>query len=435
MKLYDKVKWKIGHFNRMEPNIMTYVIYGLLYEFVYNTYKPFAQKFLQRVGGDDFYISLFNSLPGIIAVFAIIPGSLFINRFANKKRMTSLFMLASRFMILLLAFTPFIRYSYQPLFFVTVISLLNFPEAIFQASLSSFIGDIFAPRFRAQAIALRNKFGYIYIMVITLLTGIIITSIPKTPEQRIVIYQIFFVFAFLCGVAEFFFFQRFQVRNEPAKTDEEETNAKKPGAIAMLKNSFKHKPFVAFLVSTTFFYFSFVSGWPIIGVFQLINLGVNELWLAIFSVVSCITSILTANIWTWILRRMGNAFTISMATLAMAVNMALYAMAPGVSFLLVANAFGGFAGIGFNVSWMNGLLESTPDKDRVVYIGIFQTMNNIILGLAPFFSLFLMRVVDVRMSLWIVFAMRVVGAGIMFLYFLKQNGGKPIFPKRKPRRA
>lgn len=55
-------------------NLKLFITSGIFSIISLNLYTPFAVKFLQRLGGDEFYISLFNSLPGFIGILASIFG-------------------------------------------------------------------------------------------------------------------------------------------------------------------------------------------------------------------------------------------------------------------------------------------------------------------------------------------------------------------------
>ncbi len=42
--------------------------------------KTYAIKFLDRIGGNSFHYSLFNALPGFIAIFVAISGILLMSK-------------------------------------------------------------------------------------------------------------------------------------------------------------------------------------------------------------------------------------------------------------------------------------------------------------------------------------------------------------------
>ena len=72
-----------------QQNMYYFITNGILFTLVVNLYKPFAQKFLYRLGGSETHVSLYNSLPGLIALFGIIPGVLYMCKAMSKKKTLS----------------------------------------------------------------------------------------------------------------------------------------------------------------------------------------------------------------------------------------------------------------------------------------------------------------------------------------------------------
>ncbi len=411
-KYAAETKWKISHMKSTNPNVLVYIIYGLLYDMVLNLYKPFAAKFIERIGGDEFYISLYNSLPGIIAIFALIPGAIFISRFKLKKKITATFFLISRLFILIMACVPFFPRELQPLLFVVTISIMNFPDAISQTSLQSFVGATFSGRIRAQAIVLRTKFGNIFTLLVTLITGLLINIIAKTPEQTIICYQFFYLAAFLIGILEVIVFMRFKEKEPTTKDDEEKPNFKTIATVL------RDKKFMLFLLTTVCYYIAWICGWPITSVYQIMYHKANEIWLAVFVVAQGLVSYYTAGFWTKLINKKGNDYALALASLGMMGTMVFYALSANLWMLILASAYAGFAMIGMNTALLNGLLGSTPDKNRVMYIGVFNTFNNIMLGLVPYLSLYLMNNFEIHQSIYIVAAMRFVGFLVLAITYL-----------------
>lgn len=390
----------IRQLNRQNPNIKIFILYGLLFDTMLNAYRPMAVKFLERVGGQAFEISLFFSLPGLVAAIVLFPGSVFLSRLKSKKNVTSILFLLSRCLILSLAFIPLWPAHMRPLVFVMTIAAINLPESLAQASFQSILGTVFPGGQRAKAIALRNKFGNIMIPLVTLSTGVLITFAPRTQRHYIMCYQAIFVFSFLVGLAEIFVFRKF--REEKA---EEESN---PTDFSIIKTVMRDKKFRSYLVLTIMFQFSWMAGWPLHNIFQIQYLGANEIWLASFTVASGLSAFLTAGLWPKIIRKHGDYKALFMATISMAISMTLVALCPNLPTLLLINFWSGFALIGVNTTILNGLLASTPDQNRIVYIGIYNTFANISLFISPLFSNLMLRHFGLSASLLVVAAMRAI---------------------------
>lgn len=108
-------------------SIIHYILNGVLYTIVTNLYKPFAQKFIFRLEGSEFHVSIFNALPGMVAAFAIIPGIIYMSRTVSKKKVIGIFFFLSRLFIPSFALVPFLPEMYKPMVFVLLAGFMNFP--------------------------------------------------------------------------------------------------------------------------------------------------------------------------------------------------------------------------------------------------------------------------------------------------------------------
>lgn len=405
---------------RMEShNTFIFVMYGLIYDMVVNLHKPFTVKFLERLGGNEFHISLYNSLPGLMAFIALIPIVLSLNKFKSQKEMATIFLTISRTFILLLAVSPLIIPEYRPIVFVVAVSLMHLPDAISQSTFQSFLGSAFDGKERAKAIALRNQFGNIFVLVVTMITGIIMRFVPQNDKQTIVAYQIFYVLAFVAGLWEIRTFLRFDGKTSTADEYKESTIMMKKQERRVnkrgLKTVFSDKKFVSFLIIKFVFYFTWQAGWPIISSFKIFVLEANELWLALGSAAAGVAAFFSANYWRRRIWNKGNDDTFTFAAFCIAISILLFGFAPNVIVFVILQSFNGFATIGVNTCLLNGLLEITPEKDRLMYVGVYNAVTNLSLIIAPFAAYFFMTNVGIRESLFIIGFLRLVTVGIIIL--------------------
>jgi MFS family permease len=390
---------------------MVFIIYGLLYDMMLNVYRPFAVKFLERVGGTEFHISMFYALPGLVAAAAALPGSILIARKTRKKNITTVFFLVSRAFILTLVLVPALPMPARPIVFLAIIGLMNLPEILAQISLQGFLGMVFDGQVRARAIALRNKFGNVIVLIVTLSTGLIISYFPRTEAERLICYQVFFVIAFLTGLAEVAVFRRF---NETAPAVDGQNKID----MSFYKRVLRDKKFLRFLVAALIFQFFWQSGWPISAVYQVSYLKANEIWLAIFAVTSGVGSFATASSIARLIGKRGNAWTLALSATAIAVSFSLTALAGTLPVMAVFNILAGIATLGVNTTLLNGLIESSPDEGRIVYLAVYNMAVNFSAFLSPFVSSILMANFHIKTAILIVALMRVFSASILWHEFL-----------------
>ena len=397
-------------------NIWIFIMYGIMFDLVNNLWRPFAVKFLERLGGTEFEIALLSALPGLVAAIVLLPGAIIFRRFTNQKRATGAFILISRAMLLLIALVPTLPATVQPVLFVILVAIMNCPDALSQTSLQNFLGLVFGGQTRGQAIAIRTKVGQALIPVVTMTSGLIITFVPSTDAQRIFLYQVFFVGAFLLGVIEVLIFNRFKVP-EYAKAPEKTSGANddKQAQRPSFTGIFKDKRFRAFFIPTIAFAFTWQAGWPLVNMYLVIDLSATEMWLAIFALVSGITAFFSGVFWQGLLRKKGNSTAFVVAASLLAANLFVFPLVPSLPIMAVVHIFSGFSAIGINTVLLNGVLEATPDENRMTYLAFFNTLMNISLFIAPFFAYFLLRYMGVQAAMFSVGGMRVVGTLFIWL--------------------
>ena len=368
----------IRHLNRINPNVMVFVVYGMLYDMMLNLHNPFVAKFLERLGGGSMSISLINSLPGLLAIFVLLPGLFIVRRFRSKKKITAIFIFFSRLFLLFIAFIPALPPLLRPALFILFFSLMNIPHSVSQSALQSFLGTIFDGRMRSTAISMRTKFGNIIIPVTILITGSIIGAVPDA--HKLLTYQIFFMLAFVVGCFETYIFLRFK---EPSVDLEESEITPVKETLSLLSGVMRDKTFLAFLVPIILFYYTWHSGWALGSIYFIMVLEANEFWIGIFLVAAGVSSFFTSGLWNRLIQRSGNDFTIIVCAVGIMLNMFLYVLCKNVYAMTICQLFSGSVSTGLNIALLNGLLAATPDKNRMLYIGVYNTFLNISLAVAP----------------------------------------------------
>ncbi|MCL2189869.1 MAG: MFS transporter [Defluviitaleaceae bacterium] len=404
-------------------NVWIFILYGLLFDTAANLWRPFALPFLNRLGGTELHITLLNSLPGAVAAIVLLPGALLFRRFANQKRATAIFILVSRALILVLALIPTLPPYIRPMLFVVMLGLMNCPDALSQTSLQSFLGTVFNGNTRGQAIALRTKFGQAIIPIVSIITGLVITFVPRNEEQRMMLYQGFFILAFLVGVLEVRMFTR--LKTDAPTTDAPPVDAEKPKTRQIFRAIFANKQFRLFFVPALIFMFSWQAGWPLFGIYQVRTLQATELWFSIFALMSGISAVLSGGLWQKWLRKYSNNTIFVIAGLLLATNTIIAPFVPTVQAWAVLSLFMGISAVGINTALLNGVLEATPDDNRMMYLAFYNTMVNISLFIAPFFAHAMYRAWGNMTALFVVSGMRIVATGVVWWVHRKGQKNEP----------
>lgn len=391
----------------------TYVLYGVLYDTMFNLYKPYAPKFVERLGGTALHISLITALPGFFAVIALIPCSVFLTKFADKRKATAVLFALSRAFLLAMALTPFLRADLQAWAFVITLSVMNLPDAVSQASLQGFLGDLFRPRERAGAIAVRSRFGNLATTFALIVSCIALQFAAQGNEQKIKLYQMFYAVAFIVGCAEIYVF----LKLKPEKTPES------AAPFDFLKNFpdiVRDRKFVTYCAALFLFHFAYFMGFPLSNIMLITELGGNELWVGVSTILNVAAIVASSRYWGRMLTKKGTGHVLALSAAGVSLTCLLISISPNPAFYSFALLVGGWFTCGVNLGVLNGLLEFTPDNGRVVYVGVFQTFVNLALAVAPLVALWVVMSRNIYIALWITSSARLLCGGIIYFIYRKR---------------
>lgn len=391
-----------------QRNLRLFILSGIFSTIMLNLYSPFIVKFLQRLGGNELHISLLDSLPGLIGIISSIPGAIFItkrSRKSTKSHMTT-FMAFSRLMISGLAIVVIFPPQIAPWLIVVLLAVKSLPESIATIAFQSFNGELFEDDFRSTAISMRSKLSIPIAIVVSLLSGYILRTIPKSEAERMTFYQVFFMVSVLFGILEIL---SFVIMKEPAR--------EKKNIDIDIKNIFsdmrKDKKFIRFTIISLVFYIGWQMGLPLFNIYQVVNLGTDELWLSILYVFTALGSFSGYNFWNRLIQKKGNAFVAAITALGIAISPVLLAFTPNTYWAAILFFASGYFYAGSNTVLLNYLLESTPQENRVVYIGAYKTLVNISLMISPIISHRILTLTGIFWTLIIVGIIR-LGGSILF---------------------
>jgi len=392
---------KLFHFN-----LKVLIIYGVLFQVMERLYKPYAVKFLERIGGSDFHISLYNALPGFMMFLTVFAGSIWLNSQKHRQQAIQKTILSSRLIILLFATVPMLPKDYQPMSFVVLSAIMSIPMAIYLSGYQGFIGDVFEEENRATAIGKRNQYGVYAVMIMSLITGYILSELPGNEAERIMIYQLFFVLSFVLGLFEIHIFKKFRVSHEEVRhvLHWKET----------LKGIPSNRQFKLFMICSLIFHFGWQMGWPLFSIYMIKVLGANEMWLAIINMGSFITMIVGYKMWPGYIRQWGSPAVTAICTMGMALTPLLYIVSKNLYVMSSVAVLTGIFTSGTLTVLLSGLLEVLPARERTVYMGFYNTFINLSLAIAPMIGHAFMQSRGIVFALYLTALFRMFG-GIAFI--------------------
>lgn len=405
---HSHISNKLREFFTMESNVNVNIFNGIALAISTNLVNPYFAKFAERLGATDYQIAYLNSLPAFISLFALIPGAILIDVLGNKLNTTKWIMLINKFFYLIIAFVPFIHFVSKPWLFVILIALMNLPGSVYSMGYQSSIGDIFKPSERGLAMSLRNKYSDLIRLLITFISGLLL-SLPKTEHDVILLYQILFIVSFFIGLWEVHTFSKFTVETTVSDRASDQFKRIIHAFTDSLKFIVKDSSFKRFLFASLLFYFGWQMGWPLFNIYTINKLGANEMWLSIISIAGGIASILTATHWAKFADKRGNTLTAFIATFGMSITPFLYVLSDSLFVLVLFNLLIGFSITGTVLVLFNLLLETTPATNRTTIISIYNTLIALSATIAPIVGVYVMEITNLDISLMITGGLRFVG--------------------------
>ncbi len=391
-------------------NMKFYALNGILFTMVTVLSRGYAIKFLDRLGGGDLHYSLYNALPGFIAIFTTIPGILLIQRGKSKKNTLGFFFYLSRALPLLLALVPFLDEKWRPMVFVLIYGFMNFPESISATSLQDYTADVFSHRERADALSLRNQLSQIAQISISILAGFIL-SLSSNNQVVIYIYQGFIVISFLIGLKEINYMKKLKTKDTPPR-NKKKVQAKFKTTISRV---FKQKDFTLFLLCSLVFHFGWQMGWPLFNVYQIKFLGADEMWLTIINACSSLAMVFSFIYWKKFIKKHDYKLAVAFAAFGMGLTPILYRFSPNLAIITLIQPITGFFTAGITVAILGSLLASTVEEHRTMSVAIHATLTSITLAIAPLVGTFVQGLLGIENALMFSAGLRILGSGF-FLY-------------------
>lgn len=354
------------------------------------------------LGATNQQIGLIVSLPSIIGMLALIPGAIWLNRVQSKKNFAVISTLLTRLLFSLILFVPFLGTPYAAWALVGLIALLNFPGALSGLSWQSMIGDLVPETRRGEFFSSRNRYNTIAAMAVTFGTGVFLQQFDKESAFP---YQILFFAAFLFAVVEIFYLIK---HKEPSRDRDMETADATAKKLSL--NVFKHKPFLAFVISALLFGFSSQMAWSLFSIYQIKEANATALWLSLFSVTNQLAQIVSIKWWAKTADRRGNSFVLFIAAAGMATAPALTVLSTNLVYLTLINLWIGLFVSGTNLLLFNQLLKASPEAERTNYIANYNFLLAIVGFIAPQTGVFLLNGLGMNSAMNIISLLRLLAA-------------------------
>src|SRR4051794_28186539 len=137
------------------------------------------------------------------------------------------------------------------------------------------------------------------------------------------------------------------------------------------------------LINTLLFNFGAWMAVPLQPIYFVRVLGASDGWVGLWLALVSAGAILGNLIWRRLIERRGNGWVLMRATILSSLYFFLIGLTPNLTVILVFAFLAGIVNPGVELSHFSTLLETCPPARRAMYLGVFTTVMNLGLFLAP----------------------------------------------------
>ena len=381
---------------------------------ILSTFAPLL--LLDALRGTRQQVALLSSLPSVVSLAAFIGAAVWLGRFQSQRGITVRAAAVARALVVALAVVPLFGATWGAWALVGLYALISLPGSLANVAWQGLIAGLVAPRRRAGFFAERNRITSLAGMGAVIVAGVVLQLFP--PSQALP-YQIAFL---ACGVFAIFEL-RFLARHPDV--------APEPTAplVTGWLQSLAVQPFRRYLIAAAIYTFAWQSAWPLYTIFQIQDAHATAIWLAMFSLASSATSILTYRWWGAQSTIRGITPLLLVSAIGLGVSPALTVALVSLPWIVLTNLITGVFIAGITLLMFNQLLGVVPEGQRVATISLYNLALGLMGALAPEFGILMLHLFTIRPAMVLLAALRVVTAG----GFLIATGLPPGL-RRLPRR-
>jgi len=404
--------------NNIDKNSLFVILEGIVFTMIFNLYNPFIQMFAKRMGAGDTHVALLNSMPPLMAILVLVPCSIFIDRLVDKKRATCILIYINSVFYLLIALVPFFSDTYRVIIYIVLIGLMNWPGSLYGTTWQSFFVDTFKGAQARLVYSLRSKYGAFFGLITVLVTGLILTKIPTTDAERLMIYQLFYVTCTIFAILQAFILSR--VKNGSSLDN---GNGKYISSFNMkdFKYMLSNKRFIIFSVISFVFHVGWQLAWPLGFIYNVDYVKVNEFQLSLLNVAAGLATFLTYSYWNKLTNNRGGSFAIILSAAAMAVHTFFYVRLMSMGMLILVNIIIGIANAGITLTLFSCLIETLPEDKRTVYISFFNTIMSISGFFSPLAGVWIYKKVGIHTAFLLIGFVRILATFLYFISWLREK--------------
>lgn len=399
-----------------------------------NLAAPYLGLFALALGATPSQIGMLTAFPNLWGNILQIPAGLAAEKMKDKRILPTLGGFLSRLTWLFLAFLPFLFVPRQRVSVVVLLATFRIITANLGVPAWTSLQAALVPRsMRGNYYANRNVVLNICALLATFAAGYFLRL--DFPEN----YRIIFGGASALGITATVIFTRIPFSQSAPQQKQAIGESYLSRARTFKAKIRAQSNFVNYLKSSLVWNFGVSLASSLFVVHFVENMGGPAGSWALFAAANLATLILVQRYWGRLADLFGQKNVMSVTGLGAVSIPLLWFIAPTRWFPILIQIVNGVAWGGYNLAAFNLLLEVTPDEDRSLYVGVYNTVMGFVTFAGPLFGGFAAEVCGLRLVFLVSGVLRALG---LFIFHRAVKSGTPrslgfadLVPQRKAKKT
>jgi Major Facilitator Superfamily len=293
------------------------------------------------------------------------------------------------------------------------------PATIVNVAFTVVMGGVAGPSRRLYLMSLRWSSLGITTAISVTLAGQLLNQIAFPLN-----YQIVFIGSFAGGLLSFLFSRSIKLPDNPPYVEVPRAPATRSAWHSRLSSSFSGlmsmPPIFARLVWSSFLFRCGVAmALPLFPLYWVRQVQASDAWIGTINTANSAVLLIAYFIWSQVVRRRSVGWVLIASSIGMAAYPLLTATTTNLWALVIFAGLAGFASAGNDLVTFDLVLSSAPKDHQTVYVGIYQTMQNLALFVMPLVGTALGDALGYGTALLIAGSLRLCGA---LLYMVLRIG-------------
>lgn len=381
-----------------------------------NLAAPFLALFALGLGATPSQIGMLTAFPNLLGNILQIPAGLFAERMEDKRILPAVGGFLNRSTWLALAFFPFLFPPEQRVAIVILLATFRITAAnLGVPAWTALQANLIPQSIRGKYYANRN---------VVLNTSALLATFVANRLLRLdfpLNYQIIFALASVLGITATIVFLRIPFEQPPVKA---RTGNQSYWVVA--KNFWsevkEHKDFISYSRSSLIWNFGVSLASSLFAVHFVDTMGGHPGSWAVFAATNIATQILIQRYWGRLADMFGQKNVMSFSGIGAVAVPLLWWVAPTLWFPIVINIVNGIGWGGYNLAAFNLLLEITPDDNRSLYVGVYNTLMGFATAAGPLVGGFAAEIFGLKPIFLASGALRALGLYVFWRTVSNTNG-------------